>query len=161
MEDDEVKEENWKEQLCKDTEKHIAKILTDGISSSNLMNLSQLVDLQKDVSNIKYWEVKEMMYRDSGYGRRYRGDYEGDYGRRGVSGTGRGRYRGEDMIEDMRESYGTYMDGANSRYNGEADKSFKYMVKAMKDFYMHIMEEADSPEQKDMLRRTVQELSDV
>lgn len=159
MEDDEVKEEDWKEQLCKDTEKHIAKILTDGISSSNLMNLSQLVDLQKDVSNIKYWEVKEMMYRGD-YGRRYRGDYEGDYGRRGVPGTGRGRYRGEDMIEDMRESYGTYMDG-NGRYSGEADKSFKYMVKAMKDFYMHIMEEADSPEQKDMLRRTVQELSDM
>lgn len=152
MEDE---EKDWKEKLCESTEEKINNILKEGITSSNLMNLSQLVDLQKDLSNIKYWEEKEMMY-----GRRYRGDYDGDYGRRGVPGTGRGRYRGEDMLEDMRENYGAYMDGAR-RYNGESDKAFDYMLKSAKEFFMHLFEESKNPEQEEKIRRTAQEISEM
>lgn len=94
-------------------------------------------------------------------------DY-GDYGRRGVPGTGRGRYnargrgrgyRGEDMLEEIMEHYETYMDGGN--YNGETDKAFDYMLKAAEDFMMHLFDESDSPEQMEKIRRTARKISEM
>jgi hypothetical protein len=38
----------------------------------------------------------------------------GDYGRRGVPGTGRGRYRGYGYLDEMAEGYGNYNE---SRYS--------------------------------------------
>ena len=48
------------------------------------------------------------------------------------------------------ESYGRY--GAGQ----ETDKSFHYMVKALEDFIKVLYEEADTNEQKQQLRETLQ-----
>lgn len=100
--DDELKQE-----VHKQIKQEIAKIVEEGIQVDNVNMLSKLVDIHKDLENEDYWEVKkegiEMRYRDyngyGNYGRNSYGDNYGDnygrnsYGRRGVKGTGRGRYR--------------------------------------------------------------------
>ena len=50
-----------------------------------------------------------------------------------------------------------YMENRN-RYGAgeETDKSFHYMVKALEDFIMVLHEEAETPQQKQMLNETLQ-----
>lgn len=86
--------------------------------------------------------------RDS-YGR----DEYGNYGRRGYDM----KYRGEDELDRMHGEYGRYQE-SRSRYGAseETDKSFHYMVKALEDFIKVLNEEADTPQQKNMLRETLQ-----
>ena len=104
-----------------------------------------------------------MRYRGyEGYGE---GGYnEGGYGRRGRDSRGRytaGRgYQGEEMIEEMREHYGNYMEGGS--YNGaEKDKAFDYMLKSAEEFFMHLMEEVERPEQMEKIKRTARKISEM
>lgn len=157
--DDELKQE-----VHKQIKQEIAKIVEEGIQADNVNMLSKLVDIHKDLENEDYWRIKkegiEMRYRDySGYGNY--GNYGRDtYGRRGVKGTGRGRYRGEDMIDEMQEHYGNYMENAN--YNGpESDKAFDYMLQSAEDFFNHLMEEAENPEQIEKIKRTAKRISEM
>ena len=108
-------------------------------------------------------------YNEGGsYGRRGvpgtgRGRYsEGSYGRRGVPGTGRGRYRGEEMMDEMAYHYGNYSEGIQ-RYGADQEtmKSFKYMLKAFKDYYKHLKDEASSQEEVKMLEDTAREISQM
>ena len=113
-------------------------------------------------------------YNDS-YGRRgvpgsgrgrYREGYsegsynEGSYGRRGVRGTGRGRYRGEDMMEEMNFHYGEYSEGRDS-YGADPEtmKSLEKMLESVKKFMKHLEQEASSQEEVQMIKKTAKELS--
>lgn len=95
-----------------------------------------------------------------GTGRRYGNDMS--YGRRGVPGTGRGRYRGEEMIDEMSYHYGNYSDG-KEMYGADGDtlESFKYMLKAFKDYYKHLKQEASSQEEVQLLEKTAREISEI
>lgn len=167
--DDELKQE-----VHKQIKQEIAKIVEEGIQVDNVNMLSKLVDIHKDLENEDYWEVKkegiEMRYRDyngyGNYGRNSYGDNYGDnygrnsYGRRGVKGTGRGRYRGDDMLEEMHEHYGNYMESAS--YNGqESDKAFDYMLQSAEDFFNHLMEEAQNQEQMEKIKRVARRISEM
>lgn len=176
------KDEKIIDKLKEETEKLICNILEQGINENNLDYLYKVVDIHKDISNEEYWKQKEEneMYgnyvRDSygeyneggSYGRRGvpgtgRGRYsEGSYGRRGVPGTGRGRYRGEEMIDEMAYHYGNYSEGMQS-YGADQEtmKSFKYMLKAFKDYYKHLKDEASSQEEVKMLEDTAREISQM
>ena len=133
-------------------EESISKIIQDGINTSNLDNLYKL-------SKIKHMakEDKEM------YGNYYRGPKSGAYGEYGNYNDGYGRrgvdmkYRGHEHLDRMYDEYGRYNDGRN-RYGAseETDKSFHYMVKALEDFIRVLHEEADTPQQKQMLNETLQ-----
>lgn len=85
----------------------------------------------------------------------YYGEYGrgGSYGRRGVDS----RYRGSDSIDRMAGEYGRYQEN-RERYGAgeETDKSFHYMVKSLEDFIQVLYEEAESPQQKQMLMETLQ-----
>lgn len=147
-------------------EEKINIISKEGIKMENLEALGELVDIHKDLCNEEYWkkkqEVMKMRYRE--YGNYGEGGYgEGGYGRRGRDSRGRytGRgYQGEEMIEEMREHYGNYMEGG--RYNGpEKDKAFDYMLKSAEEFFMHLMEEAEHPEQMEKIKRTARKISEM
>ena len=107
-------------------------------------------------------EDKEMYGNYGNYGRGYgaygRGSYGrdeyGNYGRRGYDT----KYRGDDELDRMAGEYGRYME-SRSRYGvgEETDKSFHYMVKALEDFIMVLKEEAETPQQKQMLREAIQQ----
>ena len=147
--------DNVIDNLLKKVEEAINKALEGDIQVSNADYLYKLMDIHKDIYEEKYYKKEEEnMYRDYG-------EYsDGAYGRRGVPGTGRGkyrRYRGEDMMDEMKENYGRYME-SRSYGSPDEDESFRYMVKTYKDFGMHIAEEANTQEQREMLKRATDEI---
>lgn len=164
------------------SEKLIEELTKDGIKTDNIGLLEKVIDIHKDIANEEYWQCKKeeikMRYRNSyndgyneygedygrrgvpGTGRRYGNDMS--YGRRGVPGTGRGRYRGEEMIDEMAYHYGNYSDG-KEMYGADGDtlESFKYMLKAFKDYYKHLKQEASSQEEVQLLEKTAREISEL
>lgn len=117
------------------------------------------------------------MYSEGSYGRGYSGyGYgEGGYGRRGVKGTGRGRYRGgrgsgryrgEEEMEEMMEHYGNYSD-ANEAFNAGNYGAEGGMVQSaegiMKNVYSIIEElkEADSPEVMQVIKKYAKKINEM
>lgn len=157
-------------------EKELEQLAKVGIQSNNIDNFGKLVDIHKDIENECYWKIKEegikMRYSDydeSRYGddRMYGEDY-GNYGRRGVPGTGRGRrYRGqyghgtesEEMMERMKEHFGDYeyskeeFGRGNYGAKGETMKSLEYMLQSATEFIKRLQEEADSPEEVQLVKK--------
>lgn len=144
------------------TEDKIKELLEESqnqVTASNLEALGDLIDIHKDIANEEYWCMKEggeEMYDT--YERRGRdsyGRYDRDYSAR--RRDSRGRYKGHDYIDDMYDYYSRYMDG-RSRYGAteDTDKSFHYMVEALEDFIKVLHEEADTQQQKQQLRDTLQ-----
>lgn len=162
------------EKINEQIDKKINGILEQGIQAGNVDFLYKMVDIKKDMVEIEK-EEQEMMYSNYGnYGddmyaggrrRDSRGRYmegEGSYGRRGVKGTGRGRYRGEEMMDEMQYHYGNYSEG-RERYGADDEtmKSFKYMLKSFKDYYKHLKEEASSQQEIKMLEETAREMLEM
>lgn len=134
------------EKLIETTDRSIKKIVDEGITTNNLEHLYKL----KKINHMAKEDNK--MYTD--YGRRvpiY--DAYGTYDRRGYDM----KYRGHDHLDKIYDEYGRYMEG-RSRYGAseETDKSFHYMVKALEDFIKVLYEEADTQQQKQVLRETLQ-----
>ena len=157
------------EKLEKKTEESINKILDEGINTNNLDHLYKLTKINhiaKEEENMNYGNYGEYNGRRPGYdtyGRDNYGEY-GNYGNYGEYGRGsygrRGRdmrYRGDDYMDRMSGEYGRYME-SKQRYGAseETDKSFHYMVKALEDFIRVLHEEAETPQQKQMVKETLQ-----
>lgn len=163
---EETKNKDIVKELCPKIEDLIINIKEDGINSDNLEYLYKLVDIHKDLKNEKYWESEERKMRYSNYGNEY-DDYN-SYGRRGVPGTGRGRYRegsygrqgvdakyrGEDMLDEMSYHYGNYHD--SNSYGAKEDSAYK-MTEAFKEFGYSIAEELE-PNEKKMFKKAMQEI---
>lgn len=171
MEEENKTEENKEDVLIKtksEVERIIKQITESGLQTANVELLYKLIDIHKDIENEKYWKEKEenMMYRDydnygGGRSRDSRGRYMESYGRRGVPGTGRGRYRGYDMIEEMGEHYGDYSEGRDTYGNDrETEKSFDKILQSLEDFTYLIMQEADSQDKIEKVRRTARKISE-
>lgn len=158
------------EKVTDKVEEEIENVLNDGLYQENIEKLYKLIDIHKDIENEKYWKEKIMRYRDYG-------EYsEGNYGRRGVPGTGRGRYRdsgygrrgvdskyrGEDIMDDMYQAYQDYSEGKEMYgADNKTMESFEYMLKAFKDYYKHLKKEASSQEEVQMLEQTAREISNM
>ena len=151
------------EKLEKKTEESIKKILDEGITTNNLDYLYKLTKIncmakkgENDMNYENYYEGRRAGYDNYGrdeYGRY--GNYNRDsYGRRGYDM----RYRGEEELDRMHGEYGRYMEN-RERYGAgaESDKSFHYMIEAYKDFTKVLFEQAETPQQKQMLREAIQE----
>ena len=173
----EKKETKILDKLREETDKSMKRVLEQGVQTNNVDFLYKMIDIKKDIAEIEK-EEQEMMYGNYGnYGeyneggnysggrrRDSRGRYmeSGSYGRRGVPGSGRGRYRGEEMMDEMKYHYGNYSDGMES-YGADQEtmKSFKYMLKAFKDYYKHLKQEASSQEEVKMLEDVAREISEM
>lgn len=177
MEEENKIEETKEDVLIKtksEVERIIKQITENGLQSANVDLLYKLIDIHKDIENEKYWKEKEeqSMYRgrdyfmddsyNGGRSRDSRGRYmDSSYGRRGVPGTGRGRYRGYDMIEEMGEHYGDYSEGRDTYGNDrETEKSFDKMLQSLEDFTYLIMQEADSQDKIEKVRKTARKISE-
>lgn len=153
------------EKVKEKTESIIDEILEQGITVDNVDMLGQLVDIHKDVANEEYWECKEenidMMYRTGGnYGTRRR-DGRGRYMDHPSYNTR--RYRGHDMIDEMGEHYGAYMEGKESgRYGtGETTKALEYMLESVVDFFEMLQRDASSQEEVEMIREYAMKISEM
>lgn len=173
-----AEEKNVIDKVTEEVDKSIKRIMEQGVQTNNIDFLYKMIDVKKDIAEIEK-EEQEMMYgnyeRDSyreyndgsyngGRRRDSRGRYmAGDsYGRRGVPGTGRGRYRGEEMMDEMAYHYGNYNEG-RERYGADEEtmKSFKYMLKSFKDYYKHLKDEASSQQEVQMLEDVAREISEM
>lgn len=172
-----MEEENKNKEIKQDVlikareevEKIIKQITESGLQTANVELLYKLIDIHKDIENENYWKEKEenMMYRDydtynGGRSRDSRGRYmESSYGRRGVPGSGRGRYRGYDYIDEMSRNYGDYSEGRDTYGNDrETEKSFDKMLQSLEDFTYLIMQEADSQDKIEKVRKTARKISE-
>lgn len=168
MEEENKQETNVLDKTKEEVEKLIKQVTESGLQVANVELLYKLIDIHKDINNEEYWKKKEenMMYRDydnysGGRSRDSRGRYMDSYGRRGVPGTGRGRYRGYDMIEEMGENYGDYSEGRDNYGNDrETEKSFDKMLQSLEDFTYLIMQEADSQDKIEKVRKTARKISE-
>lgn len=99
-------------------------------------------------------------YMEGGYSE---GGYsEGGYGRRGVAGSGRGRYRGEEMMDEMYMNYGEYSEGRdNYGADKETLKSLEKMLHSVKKFMKHLKNEAQSQEEVELIKETAEEISEM
>ena len=177
-EETEKKETSVIDKVTEEVDKSIKRIMEQGVQTNNIDFLYKMIDVKKDIAEIEK-EEQEMMYSNYGnydnygeYDRSYgggrrrdsRGRYmeSGSYGRRGVKGTGRGRYRGEEMMDEMAYHYGNYNEG-REQYGADEEtmKSFKYMLKSFKDYYKHLKEEASSPQEVKLLEETAREMLEM
>lgn len=176
MEEQEKKEEQEKQEIQnkKNTqqivdkvneqiEEKIKKIVEVGVQSDNVDYLYKLVDIHKDLANEDYWkckkEVMKMRYRD-GYGRdEYGAEEYGNYGRRMRDSRGRYMDRGQEMLDDMRDMYGEYSDSkeeygrGNYRAKDDTMKSLDYMLQSVMEFMKKLQQEADSPEEVELVKK--------
>lgn len=146
------------EKVIKKMEESINKIIDEGVNTNNLDNLYKLSKIKHMAKEDEGMNYGEYGGRRPGYDSYGRYDNYGNYGRGGYGARGRDmRYRGEEEIDRMSGEYSRYMEN-RSRYGAgeETDKSFHYMVKALEDFIKVLHEEADTQQQKQMLRETLQ-----
>ena len=159
------------DKVIEKVEEKIKEILDNGIDTGNLdylYKLSKTKHMAKEDKEMNYGNYYGNNYGNYGrnvgynsYGRDSYGNYgEGSYGEYGRYGR-RGRdmkYRGDEELDRMAGEYGRYQE-SRSRYGAgeETDKSFHYMVEAYKDFTKVLFEEAETPQQKQMLREAIQQ----
>ena len=169
-EEEEVKyTDKIKELVCKELERFSD---TTELNGEELDVLYKLIDIDKDLENIDYWDVKKeaMKMRYNDYGDYSESGY-GNYGRRGVPGTGRGRYRGysegEEMLENMKESYGAYSESRNAysrgNYNAGQDSmdALEDTMRLFTEFAQKMIQEVDSPEAKQIIRKHLRKISQM
>ena len=154
-------------------EKGINKTIEDGIQTSNLDTLGKLVDIYKDIANVEHWKKEEE--NDMMYDRRYR-EYGREpyirepYGRRGRDSRGRyteRNYRGEEMIDDMHETFRNYSEGKNEmnmgNYGAKDDtmKSLEYMMQSVVQFIEMLERDANSQEEVEMIKDYTRKISEM
>lgn len=152
------------EKLKELVEKGINSLIENGINMSDLDTLSKLVDIHKDLSNEKYWEIKEeakMRYRDyDEYGR-------GNYSRRNRDNRGRYQHRGEEMMDEMYGAYQRYsngreeMDMGNYGAKSNTIKSLDYMLQSVVDFIEMLKKDASSQEEVQLIQEYTRQISEM
>ncbi len=171
-------EKSFNQQVSELVEEKIKKLIESGVQVGNIDYFSKLVDIHKDMENESYWkDKKEVMkmrysnYSEGGYSGR-----GGNYGRRGVPGSGRGRYReggysgrygaGEAM-ENAMEHYGAYSEGKEEmnmgNYGAEQNtiKSLEYMLKSVCQFMEMLSDEAESEEEMQLIKKYAKKISEI
>lgn len=170
---EENKEMNTEDLNCKvisEVEKVIGQIVGNSLQVENVDLLGKLVDIHKDISNEKYWKVKEdkiMYYRDDYRDDMYRGgrsrDSRGRYTERGYDK----RYRGEEMIDRMHEDFKNYNDGreemdmGNYSAKGSTMKSLEYMLQSIVDFMEMLKKDANSQEEVQLIKEYTRHISEM
>ena len=160
-------EKKLTENVIEKVENKIQELITnEGVKKENVDYLYKLIDIHKDLKNEEYCKVKGEKYMLRGYGEDYGRRYRGEYGRRGVPGTGRGRYRGNDAMMEMQESYDEYNEAYDEAMNGNygAEGGMVKSAEAIMRSVTEIVEElseADVPEVKHIIQKYAKKISEM
>lgn len=163
--------------------KELTEIENKGINASNLELVDKLAGIYKDLVTAKAMEEgggKEEMYEygryrdgyrgynEGGYRDGYRDDGYNDYGRRGVPGSGRGRYnnsRMRDHMERMMDGMDQYEYGKERYMHGGDDnrvmEGLEKLMYAMCMFVESAMDFADTPQEKEIIRKHIKKISNI
>ena len=166
---EENKELSYIDKIKCTVQKELEQLVSKELDTDTLDMLYKLVDIDKDLANMDYWNVKKevMQMRYNDYG-----DYsEGRYGRRGVPGSGRGRYRGhnygEEMLDEMREHYGEYSESMSAysrgNYNAGQDgmRALENAMEIFTEFSQKMIREAETPEEKQIIKKYLRKISQM
>jgi hypothetical protein len=134
--------------IMEEIEKQIKHIAEEGININNLENLCKLA---KTKNLLK--ECESMRYRY--------GEYN-DYGRRGYDR----KYRGNDYLNEMGDSYERYSDyreSYNRGYGAKEDtiRPLEHMLEAVVDFVKMLKEDAGSQEEVELIRKYTRKISEM
>lgn len=167
--------------LIQEIKKELKDIEQTGLNAGNLDAVGKMVDILKDIHEINEMEGMEM--RDYGYSENYgRRDYaynegRGDYGARGRDSRGRymgGEYgRGGNFINidpRMWDRLERIMEGADmyeygrDRYRGGDNEErmhdgLEKMMYAICMFVESTMEFAETPQEKEIIRKHIQKIA--
>lgn len=183
-----------KEKILKEVDKKIDTLVEQGLTSTATIDaLDKLVDMKKDLMEIEKMEMSQYSNYSEGRGYGARGNYreggysegnynEGGYGRRGNFREGgygeggnygrrgrdsRGRYRGEEMLDEMNEQYRNYSEGREQyrqgNYGAENKKieSLEYMMECATEFVKYLKENADSQEEKKIIDKHIKKMMEM
>lgn len=175
MEGEEKKEElcypdNIKELVIKE----LSQFSNGELDKDDLDTIYKLVDIDKDLENIDYWnckkEVLKMRYGNYGnYGEYSDGEYGnyGRYDRYGREKYGRPHDVGEEMLNDMRDSYGAYSESMSAYSRGnygagqEGMKALEDTMRLFTDFAQKMIRETESPEAKQIIKKHLRKISQM
>lgn len=106
---------------------------------------------------------REGEYEEGNYGRRgnYREGYsEGNYGRR--MRDSRGRYKGQEMIDEMDRRYSNYSEG-REQYGAEGKslEELEYMMDAVYDFIKMLKQDVRSQKEMQIIDKGLKKLENV
>ena len=179
------------DKLFENVKKELKQIETNGLSSSNLETAYKLTCIGKNIKEIEEKEGEEKMkerymgnrypirddYYDRDYSDRYsaRGEnyreYDDNYGRRGVPGTGRGRYMGPDgerfnrHLDHIEDGVDMYMYGRERYFDsGDTNRMKEGLEKLMYGICMFVetaMDFAETPEEKEIIRKHIQKMKGI
>ena len=175
---EEEKEITAIEKVKEEVDKSINRIMQQGVQTNNIDFLGKMIDVKKDIAEIEK-EENEMMYRgrnsyNEGYMANY-GNYENrSYGRRRrdsrgrfMEGTRGGNYRGHEVIDEMYDQYGNYIEGkerySEGNYGAKGDtlKSLEYMLESAYDFVEMLKEDAASQEELELIKHYTKKMSQI
>ena len=171
--------------LYENVEKELQEISEKGLDINNIDVTSKLVKILEGIEEIKEKKSESYgmkSYMNQGYGMNYdmnrynEGGYRdsrysensySDYGRRGVPGSGSGRYNGNDPR--MRDHLNRIYEGAEMyeygrdryQHGGGDHQKYEGLEKLMYALCMFIestMEFADTPQEKDIVRKHIHKL---
>lgn len=153
------------DRIIEKVDQKIEEILNQDINVNNLDHLYKLSKIKhivkEDENKMNYNEYGNYRgnYGRDTYGREQYGDYDGYGARRRDS---RGRYMGHDHLDRMYDDYSRYEEGRR-RYGANEDtkKSLEYMLRSMEDFARMLKEEAQSPEEVQMIKQTAQRIAQM
>ena len=140
-------EEKLLDKVCE----YLNKVSNQNLDAADIDYLSKVVDIYKDIKEV------ENMNNYGEYGR-----YDA-YGRRGVDA----RYRGESYMDGMASSYRNYEEARNEynrgNYGAKEDglKELEYMMHAAMKFIKMVKEEANSPEEQEIVRKHIMKISEM
>ena len=167
-----MEDKNVMKKICEKAEEKLGTLLEQGINSNNLDAMDKLVDIIKDTKEIEmmkeggngmYREGNFGEYSEGGYGRRgnYReGGYsEGNYGRR--MRDSRGRFRGHEVIEDMRGAYEEYAEGGSYGDEGKKMQSLEYMLGAVVEFVKMLEKDAENQQEVQLIKKYTKKLAEM
>lgn len=172
------------DKILNDAKKELSQIEQVGLNAGNVDVATKMLSIIKNVGKIRKMEGEEMReYRDGGNytyrggdyefttrGRgNYRGDdYEGEYGRRGVPGSGRGRYshyddRMMERLDRIADGMEMYQYGRDRYRGGDSEErmtdGLEKMMYAVCTFVESAMDFAETPQEKEIIRKHIQKLA--
>ena len=168
------------EKLLNMVETNLKEVEEKGLNGSNLESVSTLLDMQKDIYKIRKEEKEQ---EEGEYGRRrYMGNYDerryngggymdgrggGDYNARGGGNSGGGRsynqrYRDHmNKLSEMADMY-DYDKNQQRQYGGRNERvceGLECMMYALCAFVEETMDYAETPEEKEIIRKHLSKLS--
>lgn len=185
----EEEKQSMQEKVKEKTEAKINEIVAQGIQSGNVDFLSKLVDIYNDVDSEggskSKKEEKSMRYKAYGrdsynegvygnYGKYEDNRFGENYGRRMRDSRGRymargydAKYRGEEVLNGMYQTYQAYSDGKEMFGEGtyghkeETMKSLEYMLQSVVDFITMLEEDANSQEEIKLIKKYTKHISEM